>query len=132
MSQSDIEVGRVLLYFERVIEEHNNTLDKLENYAQIPEVDTEKIDVLIKRLRRTRKEILQGIETISNYVENVKDTKLKEEALGLINYFYVVGLEDEENVLRTLKERSASTDQNIDKDIETISKIRGLILKFIY
>ncbi|AAY80227.1 hypothetical protein [Sulfolobus acidocaldarius] len=132
MSQSDIEVGRVLLYFERVIEEHNNTLDKLENYAQIPELDTEKIDVLIRRLRRTRKEILQGIETISNYVENVKDTKLKEEALGLINYFYVVGLEDEENVLRTLKERSASTDQNIDKDIETISKIRGLILKFIY
>ncbi|BCU70722.1 hypothetical protein [Stygiolobus caldivivus] len=132
MNQSEIEVGRVLLHFEQVVEEYHNVLDELENYLILPEVESEKLDRLLRRLRRNRRQLLNGIQTIVDNINGLNDSKMKEEALGLLNYFYIVGLNDDENVLKKAKEIAQGLSEEIDKDLEIVSKIRSLILKFVY
>ena len=132
MNQSEIEVGRVLLHFEQVVEEYHNVLDELENYLILPEVESEKLDRLLRRLRRNRRQLLNGIQTIVDNISGLNDSKMKEEALGLLNYFYIVGLNDDENVLKKAKEKAQGLSEEIDKDLEIVSKIRTLILKFVY
>jgi len=132
MNESEIEIGRVLLHFEQVVEEYHHALEELENYLTLPEIEQEKLDKLLRKLRRNRRQLLNGIQVIVNHVNNVTDNKMKEEALGLLNYFYVVGLNDDEKVLMKAKEKEASLSEEINKDLEIITRIRSLILKFVY
>ncbi|BAB65335.1 hypothetical protein [Sulfurisphaera tokodaii] len=132
MNESDIEIGRVLLQFDQVIEEHNSYLEELENIIELPSVETDKIHRILKRMRRTRKEILSGISNIVKHIATSNDKKIKEEALGIMNYFYVVGIKDEENALRKVMEIDLSFKEDVEKDIETLEKIRSLVMQFIY
>lgn len=132
MNESEIEIGRVLLHFEQVVEEYHLTLEELENYLTLPEIEQEKLEKLLRRLRRNRRQLFNGIEVIVNHINNVTDNKMKEEALGLLNYFYIVGLNDDEKALKKAKEKETNLAEEIDKDLEIVSKIRSLILKFVY
>lgn len=132
MNESEIEIGRVLLHFEQVVEEYHLTLEELENYLTFPEIEQEKLEKLLRKLRRNRRQLLNGIQVIVNHVNNVTNNKMKEEALGLLNYFYVVGLNDDEKALIKAKEKEANLAEEINKDLEIVSKIRSLILKFVY
>jgi hypothetical protein len=129
---SENEIRRVLLYFEQVVEEHHVNLDELENYLELPIINTEKLEVLLRRLRRTRKELLNGIKIIVDNIDNVKDEKLKEEALGLMNYFYIVGFNDEENALKKAMNKDNSLSEIINSDLDMLNKIRSMIVKFIF
>ena len=129
---SENEVRRVLLYFEQVVEEHHANLDELENYLELPVVNTEKLEVLLRRLRRTRRELLNGIKIIVDNIENVKDEKLKEEALGLMNYFYIVEFNDEENALKKAMDKDNSLSEIINSDLDMLNKIRSMVVKFIF
>ncbi|QGR18996.1 hypothetical protein [Stygiolobus azoricus] len=132
MNESEIEIGRVLLHFEQVVEEYHLTLEELENYLTFPEIEQEKLDKLLRKLRRNRRQLFNGIQVIVNHVNNVTDNKMKEEALGLLNYFYMVGLNDDEKALIKAKEKDSSLSEEINKDLEIVTKIRSLILKFVY
>ena len=132
MNESDLEIGRVLLHFDEVVEEHNSYLEELENLLELPTVDKERVARLLKRLRRTRKEILEGINSIVIHINNSKDAKIKEEALGIMNYFYVVGINDEEEVLRKLLALDSTMKDEIENDISMLEKIKSLVMQFIY
>ena len=132
MNESDIEIGRVLLRFDEVVEEHNSYLEELENLLELPTLDKDRVQRLLKRLRRTRKEILEGINSITAHINNSKDIKIKEEALGIINYFYVVGINDEEEALRKLLALDSSMKEEIENDISMLERIKSLIVQFIY
>lgn len=129
---SENEIRRVLLHFEQVVEEHHVNLDELENYLELPIINTEKLEVLLRRLRRTRRELLNGIKIIVDNIDNVKDEKLKEEALGLMNYFYIVGFNDEENALKKAMNKDNSLSEIINSDLDMLNKIRSMIVKFIF
>lgn len=132
MNESDIEIGRVLLQFDEIVEEHNSYLEELENMLEFPTVDRERLVRLLKRLRRTRKEILNGINSISNHINSSNDSKIKEEALGLMNYFYVVGLNDEEIALRKVLTIDVTMKEEIENDLLTLERIKSLVMQFIY
>jgi uncharacterized protein YnzC (UPF0291/DUF896 family) len=132
MNESEIEIGRVLLHFEQVVEEYHLTLEELENYLTFPEIEQEKLEKLLRRLRRNRRQLLNGIQVIVNHVNNVTNNKMKEEALGLLNYFYIVGLNDDEKALIKAREKETNLAEEINRDLEIVSKIRSLILKFVY
>lgn len=132
MNESDIEIGRVLLQFDQVIEEHNSYLEELENLIELPNAETDRINRILKKMRRTRREILNGISNIVKHITTSNDSKIKEEALGIMNYFYVVGIKDEENALRRVMEIDFSFKDDIEKDIEILEKIKSLVMQFIY
>lgn len=132
MNESDIEIGRVLLQFDQVIEEHNSYLTELENLIELPNIETDKVMRILRRMRRTRRQILGGISSIVNHISQSNDNKLKEEALGIMNYFYVVGINDEEIALRKIIEKEATFKEDIEKDIEMLEKIKSLVMQFIY
>ena len=132
MNESDLEIGRVLLRFDEVVEEHNSYLEELENLLELPSIDKERVIRLLKRLRRTRKEILNGINSISIHINNSKDAKIREEALGIMNYFYIVGINDEENVLRKVITLDSTMKDEVENDISALERIKSLVMQFIY
>lgn len=132
MNESDIEIGRVLLHFDQVIEEHNSYLEELENLLELPEIEIDKLTRLLKRLRRTRKEIMEGISQLVKNLSSSTDAKLKEEALGIINYFYVVGIKDEIEALKKALEKESSLKDEIEKDLQLLEKMKSLVVQFIY
>lgn len=125
MNESDREVSRILLNFETVIEDHTVYLNELENLIVFPEPDIEKATRLIRKMRRVRREISQGLDIIAKNIDNVSDLKIKEEALGLVNYLIIVGFKDEKDMLNTLNNylKSKGIDLQLDKDIEQITSI---------
>ncbi|MEM3221601.1 MAG: hypothetical protein QXQ97_04390, partial [Saccharolobus sp.] len=102
MNDSDIIVSRILLNFETVIEDHTNYLDELENLVAFTDPDVEKVMRLLKRMRRVRRELSKGLDVIVKNINEVSDSKIREEALGLINYLAIIGLKDEKELLSTL------------------------------
>jgi len=132
MNESDLEIGRVLLQFDEIVEEHNSYLEELENMLELSTIDKERVIRLLKRLRRTRREILNGITSISSHINNSKDSKIKEEALGIMNYFYIVGINDEEKALRKVITFDSTMKDEIENDISALERIKSLVMQFIY
>ncbi|MEM3305231.1 MAG: hypothetical protein QXK68_00190 [Saccharolobus sp.] len=125
MNDSDIIVSRILLNFETVIEDHTNYLNELENLVAFTDLDVEKVMRLLKRMRRVRRELSKGLDAIVKNINEVSDSKIREEALGLINYLAIIGLKDEKELLSTLNIhlKDKGINLEIDKDIEQITKI---------
>ncbi|MEM3280824.1 MAG: hypothetical protein QXR34_02440 [Saccharolobus sp.] len=125
MNDSDIIVSRILLNFETVIEDHTNYLNELENLVAFTDLDVEKVMRLLKRMRRVRRELSKGLDVIVKNINEVSDSKIREEALGLINYLAIIGLKDEKELLSTLNIhlKDKGINLEIDKDIEQITKI---------
>ena len=134
MNGSEIEVSRALLYLEKSVEEHHLLLERLENLKEIQGVDSNEVERVLKEMRKTRQEVYEQFRVIVNNIENVTNRAIREEALGIINYYYAVMLNDERNVLETLKSKPEIEHlrAEIDKDLLMISKISSLISKFIY
>ncbi|MEM0363276.1 MAG: hypothetical protein QXH75_05690 [Sulfolobaceae archaeon] len=125
MNDSDIIVSRILLNLETVIEDHTNYLNELENLVAFTDPDVEKVMRLLKRMRRVRRELSKGLDVIVKNINEVSDSKIREEALGLINYLAIIGLKDEKELLSTLNIhlKNKGINLEIDKDIEQITKI---------
>ncbi|MEM3516118.1 MAG: hypothetical protein QW281_05745 [Saccharolobus sp.] len=125
MNDSDIIVSRILLNLETVIEDHTNYLNELENLVAFTDPDVEKVMRLLKRMRRVRRELSKGLDVIVKNINEVSDSKIREEALGLINYLAIIGLKDEKELLSTLNIhlKDKGINLEIDKDIEQITKI---------
>ncbi|MCH4814622.1 MAG: hypothetical protein QXY87_00345 [Saccharolobus sp.] len=125
MNESDMAISRVLFDFETIINDHTEYLNELENLVAFPEPDIGKATRLVRRMRRVRKELFQGLEVIIQNIDKTSDTKIKEEALGLINYLVIVGLKDEKELLNSLNNylKDKGVNMEIDKDLEQIDKI---------
>ncbi|ADX82987.1 hypothetical protein GO599_12725 [Sulfolobus islandicus] len=125
MNESDIAISRVLFDFETIINDHTEYLNELENLVTFPEPDIGKATRLVRRMRRVRKELFQGLEVIIQNIDKTSDTKIKEEALGLVNYLVIVGLKDEKELLNSLNNylKDKGVNMEIDKDLEQIDKI---------
>ncbi|ACP38413.1 hypothetical protein [Saccharolobus islandicus] len=125
MNESDMAISRVLFDFETIINDHTEYLNELENLVTFPEPDIGKATRLVRRMRRVRKELLQGLEVIIQNIDKTSDTKIKEEALGLVNYLVIVGLKDEKELLNSLNNylKDKGVNMEIDKDLEQIDKI---------
>ena len=125
MNDSDIIVSRILLNLETVIEDHTNYLNESENLVAFTDPDVEKVMRLLKRMRRVRRELSKGLDVIVKNINEVSDSKIREEALGLINYLAIIGLKDEKELLSTLNIylKNKGINLEIDKDIEQITKI---------
>lgn len=79
MNESDMAISRVLFDFETIINDHTEYLNELENLVTFPEPDIGKATRLVRRMRRVRKELLQGLEVIIQNIDKTSDTKIKEE-----------------------------------------------------
>ncbi|ACP35788.1 conserved hypothetical protein [Sulfolobus islandicus Y.G.57.14] len=125
MNESDMAISRVLFDFETIINDHTEYLNELENLVTFPEPDIGKATRLVRRMRRVRKELFQGLEVIIQNIDKTSDTKIKEEALGLVNYLVIVGLKDEKELLNSLNNylKDKGVNMEIDKDLEQIDKI---------
>ncbi|EZQ03138.1 MULTISPECIES: hypothetical protein [Acidianus] len=131
MNESDIVVGTTLTRFEEVIEDHSTYLKELENLIAIQRMDYERVIRVLKRMRKVRRDLGQGLFTITTRFNEIKDDKIKEEALGIVSYLNIVGLKDEKEILINLKELARKSGYNLDieDDIKQIESIISIISK---
>ncbi|MUN28325.1 hypothetical protein GC250_02320 [Sulfolobus metallicus DSM 6482 = JCM 9184] len=134
MSMSDIKVSRILFEFETIIKDHSFYLDELQNMIEIPEFDVEKAERLIKRMRRVRRDLERGINVITQNVESMSETNMKEEALGILNYLMTVGLKEEKEMLMQLKDSltKRGIQNDLEKDVDQIQRILNNISRFSF
>lgn len=134
MNQEEVEISRILLYLESVVEDHSNYLEELENILAFPpqSMDLKRLEIILKRMRRTRKDIASSMNVIISNLNKVTDKNLKEEALGILSYFYLVGFNDEKNLLTSLRENALKVGYEIDisKDLAEIDELRSKMEKF--
>ncbi|MCY0850570.1 hypothetical protein [Sulfuracidifex metallicus] len=131
---SDIKVSRILFEFETIIKDHSFYLDELQNMIEIPEFDVEKAERLIKRMRRVRRDLERGINVITQNVESMSETNMKEEALGILNYLMTVGLKEEKEMLMQLKDglTKRGIQNDLEKDVDQIQRILNNISRFSF
>ncbi|WOE51147.1 hypothetical protein [Sulfuracidifex metallicus] len=131
---SDIKVSRILFEFETIIKDHSFYLDELQNMIEIPEFDVEKAERLIKRMRRVRRDLERGINVITQNVESMSETNMKEEALGILNYLMTVGLKEEKEMLMQLKDSltKRGIQNDLEKDVDQIQRILNNISRFSF
>ncbi|AAK40766.1 hypothetical protein SULI_07275 [Saccharolobus solfataricus] len=129
MNESDMVISRVLFDFETIINDHTEYLNELENLVAFPNPDIGKATRLVRRMRRVRKELFQGLEVIIQNIDKTTDNQIKEEALGLVNYLVIVGLKDEKELLNNLNNylKGKGVNIEIDKDLEQIEKIMNSV-----
>jgi hypothetical protein len=131
---SDTKVSRILFEFETIIKDHSFYLDELQNMIEIPEFDVEKAERLIKRMRRVRRDLERGINVITQNVESMSETNMKEEALGILNYLMTVGLKEEKEMLMQLKDSltKRGVQNDLEKDVNQIQRILNNISRFSF
>ncbi len=131
MNDSDIQVNITLTHFETLIEDHSTYLSELENISVIPQVDIDRVMRILKRMRKIRKDLELGIDNILTHLDNVGNSRIKEEALGIISYLNIVGFKDEREILQKLSTQTKEMgyDINIDDDIKQIDNILSKISK---
>jgi len=132
MNESEIEVLRVLLSFEQLIEEHSEVLERLENLLAFPQVDLDKAYLLTKRLKKIRREIRKGIDIILKNYDKLIQTQLKEETYGICNYLKEIGIPEELEILERLKESAERTGSSLDltNDIQEAREFMEKLTQF--
>ncbi|BDC19171.1 hypothetical protein [Acidianus sp. HS-5] len=131
MNDSDAQVNITLTHFETLIEDHSTYLSELENMSVIPQIDVDRIMRILKRMRKIRRDLEIGINTILSNLDNVGNSRIKEEALGIISYLNIVGFKDEKEILQKLsvQAKEIGYDININDDIKQIDNILSKISK---
>lgn len=131
MNDSDTQVNIALTHFETLIEDHSTYLNELENLSAIPQMDMDRIMRIIKRMRKIRKDLELGINTILTHIDSVGNSRIKEEAIGIISYLNIVGFKDEKEILQKLSTQAKEMgyDINVDDDIKQIDNILSKISK---
>ncbi|MFP3399981.1 hypothetical protein [Acidianus sp.] len=131
MNDSDTQVNIALTHFETLIEDHSTYLNELENLSVIPQMDMDRVMRIIKRMRKIRKDLELGINTILTHIDSVGNLRIKEEAIGIISYLNIVGFKDEKEILQKLSTQAKEMgyDINVDDDIKQIDNILSKISK---
>ena len=131
---SEANVSRALLYLEKVVEEHHLLVERLENLLLLDGPDEEETVRVLKELRNKRRELYESFKTIVENLEYVTYRQTREEALGLLNYYYAVMLPDEINALSEVPKKAnlSHLKEDIEKDIAMINRIKKLIIQFVY
>lgn len=131
MNDSDTQVNIALTHFETLIEDHSTYLNELENLSVIPQMDMNRVMRIIKRMRKIRKDLELGINTILTHIDSVGNSRIKEEAIGIISYLNIVGFKDEKEILQKLSTQAKEMgyDINVDDDIKQIDNILSKISK---
>jgi hypothetical protein len=131
MNDSDTQVNIALTHFETLIEDHSTYLNELENLSVIPQIDMDRVMRIIKRMRKIRKDLELGINTILTHIDSVGNSRIKEEAIGIISYLNIVGFKDEKEILQKLSTQAKEMgyDINVDDDIKQIDNILSKISK---
>ncbi|MCY0874270.1 hypothetical protein D1867_04885 [Acidianus infernus] len=131
MNDSDTQVNIALTHFETLIEDHSTYLNELENLSAIPQMDMDRVMRIIKRMRKIRKDLELGINTILTHIDSVGNSRIKEEAIGIISYLNIVGFKDEKEILQKLSTQAKEMgyDINVDDDIKQIDNILSKISK---
>ncbi|MFP3217033.1 MAG: hypothetical protein RXQ99_00250 [Acidianus sp.] len=131
MNDSDTQVNIALTHFETLIEDHSTYLNELENLSVIPQMDMDRVMRIIKRMRKIRKDLELGINTILTHIDSVGNLRIKEEAIGIISYLNIVGFKDEKEILQKLSTQAKEMgyDINVEDDIKQIDNILSKISK---
>ncbi len=131
---SEANASRALLYLEKVVEEHHLLVERLENLILLDEPDEEETVRVLKELRNKRRELYESFKTLAENLEYVTYRQTREEALGLLNYYYAVMLPDEINALSEVPKKAnlSHLKEDIEKDIVMINRIKKLIMQFVY
>jgi len=131
---SEANVSRALLYLEKVVEEHHLLVERLENLVLLDEPDEEETVRVLKELRNKRRELYESFKTLAENLEYVTYRQTREEALGLLNYYYAVMLPDETNALSEVPKKAnlSHLKEDIEKDVAMINRIKKLIMQFVY
>jgi hypothetical protein len=131
---SEVNVSKALLYLEKVVEEHHLLVERLENLLLLDEPDDEETVRVLKELRDKRRELYESFKTLADNLEYVTYRQTREEALGLLNYYYAVMLPDEIKALSEVPKKAnlSHLEEDIEKDIAMIDRIKKLIIQFVY
>jgi len=131
---SEANVSKALLYLEKVVEEHHLLVERLENLLLLDEPDDEETVRVLKELRDKRRELYESFKTLADNLEYVTYRQTREEALGLLNYYYAVMLPDEIKALSEVPKKAnlSHLEEDIEKDIAMIDRIKKLIIQFVY
>ncbi|MCY0860246.1 MAG: hypothetical protein OWQ54_07425 [Sulfolobaceae archaeon] len=134
MNEQEIEISRALVYLESVVEDHSAYLEELENLLVFPaqDIDFKRVEVILKRMRKIRRDLASSINIIISNIDKVNDKKLREEALGILSYFYLIGFNDEKDLLLSIKDTSSKIGYELDivKDLSEIDELRSKMEKF--
>ncbi len=134
MSEGELKILKVLKDFEEFIEDHSQYLEELENMVAIAEPDYDRAVRIIRRMRRVRKNILEGTTIILQNISEVKDPNIKEESIGIVSYLQLIGLRDEKDLLKSLNEiiKKSGYDLNIQNDIEQLDNAIASLSKLSF
>jgi|GEM_PF-942084 hypothetical protein len=119
-------VSYVLDQMGELVEAHSSNLETLENGLVAKDLDS--ISKALVSARKLRRGIKENINTILPMVELVEDETLKSQAKGILGYLYLIGLNDELELLERAATLLQSLDpvqgKDIEKDIKTVKEIR--------
>lgn len=119
-------VSYVLDQMGELVEAHSSNLETLENGLVAKDLDS--ISKALVSARKLRRGIKENINTILPMVELVEDETLKSQAKGISGYLYLIGLNDELELLERAATLLQSLDpvqgKDIEKDIKTVKEIR--------
>ncbi|BCS91900.1 hypothetical protein L3N51_00218 [Metallosphaera sp. J1] len=128
------KIRDVLVKFEEIIENHSNNLNQLENLIAINQPDVERCHRIVKRIRRTRKELYDGLKVIIEHYPSLKDEKIKQETLGIVSYLNLIGFTDEMELLRSAEDllRKAGVSLNIQADLTQLEELVKMTSKLSF
>ncbi|EHP69599.1 MAG: hypothetical protein RXS23_03090 [Metallosphaera yellowstonensis] len=131
---SEARVKETLTKFEEVIDNHSANLGQLENMLAINVIDLDRCHRLLKRIRRTRREIYEGMKTIVENIGGVVDRQTREESIGIISYLGMVGLKDELELLKGLQDVMKKNGESIDinDDVKQIMELMDMASKLSF
>lgn len=131
---SEARVKETLTKFEEVIDNHSANLGQLENMLAINVIDLDRCRRLLKRIRRTRREIYEGMKTIVENIGGVVDRQTREESIGIISYLGMVGLKDELELLKGLQDVMKKNGESIDinDDVKQIMELMDMASKLSF
>ncbi|QKQ99781.1 hypothetical protein GWK48_04710 [Metallosphaera tengchongensis] len=127
-------VREVLTKFEEIIENHSNNLSQLENMLAINQLDVDRCNRIVKRVRRTRKELSDGLKIIIEHFDSISDKTIREETLGIVSYLNLIGFSDEMELLKALEKQMKNAGAQIDigDDIQQLNVLMELTSKLSF
>ncbi|AWR99551.1 hypothetical protein [Metallosphaera hakonensis] len=132
--ESEQKIRDVLVKFEEVIQNHSDNLAQLENIIAINQPDVERCTRIVRRMRRTRKEIYDGLRIILDHFSFVSDLRIKEETQGIVNYLGLIGFNDEIELLKSAEIllRKVGVTLDIREDIDQLEKLIEMTSKLSF
>ncbi len=134
MNENEVKVIKVLKEFEQYVEDHSLYLQEMENLIAINRPDFERTTRLLRRIRRVRKNLIQGAKVIMDNISQVNDPKVKEEGIGIISYLSTIGFRDEKELLINLNDimKRSGQDLGINDDIHQLNDAMSLLSKLSF